>query len=108
MLVVIAAMAVAATGNAQDKLEPNDEARHDFESSCAVCHGAEGHGDGPMAKSLNPPPFDLSATLSMPIAQDDFLYWTIAAGGAPVGSATRRRRWRASRSGTRCPRARRC
>ncbi len=63
------------------------EGRKLFAANCAVCHGAEGHGDGPMAKSLNPPPADLSATLSMPIAQDDFLYWTIAEGGAPVGSA---------------------
>ena len=63
------------------------EGRKLFAANCAVCHGAEGHGDGPMAKSLNPPPVDLSVTLSMPVAQDDFLYWTIAEGGAPVGSA---------------------
>lgn len=62
------------------------EGRKLFAANCAVCHGADGRGNGPMAKSLNPPPADLSQTLSMPIAQDDFLYWTIAEGGAPVGS----------------------
>ena len=50
MLVVLAASAVAAAGNAQDKLQPNDEGRQDFESSCAVCHGADGKGDGPYAR----------------------------------------------------------
>ena len=25
---------------------------------CAVCHGAEGRGDGPVARSLKPPPRD--------------------------------------------------
>lgn len=63
------------------------EGRRLFAANCASCHGADGRGDGPLAKTLNPPPTDLTWTLSMPIAQDDFLYWTIAEGGAPVGSA---------------------
>lgn len=29
-------------------------------SNCASCHGAVGNGDGPLAKSLNPPPIALS------------------------------------------------
>lgn len=63
------------------------EGRKLYAANCAVCHGARGQGDGAMARTLNPPPPDLSWTLSMPVAQDDFLYWTIAEGGAPVGSA---------------------
>jgi len=27
---------------------------------CAACHGTDGHGDGPLAASLNPPPADLT------------------------------------------------
>ena len=32
----------------------------DFMTHCAVCHGAAGHGDGPGAKGLTPPPADLT------------------------------------------------
>ena len=32
----------------------------DFATHCAVCHGAAGRGDGPAAKSLTPPPADLT------------------------------------------------
>ncbi len=31
-----------------------------FSQKCAVCHGAEGHGDGPAAAKLNPPPIAFS------------------------------------------------
>ena len=27
-----------------------------FESKCQICHGANGHGDGPAASALNPKP----------------------------------------------------
>ena len=32
-----------------------------FAANCVVCHGAEGRGDGPAAKSLPWPPADLTA-----------------------------------------------
>jgi high-affinity iron transporter len=32
-----------------------------FEAQCASCHGAHGHGDGPLAKGLNPAPADFHA-----------------------------------------------
>jgi high-affinity iron transporter len=28
------------------------------ENGCGTCHGASGHGDGPVAKTLDPPPRD--------------------------------------------------
>ncbi len=31
-----------------------------FEQNCVACHGPEGHGDGPAAKGLNPPPRDFT------------------------------------------------
>ncbi len=33
-----------------------------FQANCAVCHGGSGRGDGPMARTLNPPPADLTAS----------------------------------------------
>jgi high-affinity iron transporter len=32
-----------------------------YEAQCAGCHGAQGHGDGPLAKGLNPVPADFHA-----------------------------------------------
>lgn len=63
------------------------EGRKLYAANCAICHGAEGHGDGPQALTLKPPPADLSRTMSLPIARDDFLYWTVADGGKQFGSA---------------------
>ena len=51
LVMVLAATAVAATSHGQDTPPPTDEGRHDFESSCAVCHGVDGKGDGPYARS---------------------------------------------------------
>lgn len=34
--------------------------RQEFLRSCASCHGVSGKGDGPVAKSLNTPPADLT------------------------------------------------
>ncbi|WP_076593908.1 FTR1 family protein [Herminiimonas arsenitoxidans] len=31
-----------------------------YQANCASCHGAKGHGDGPLAAQLNPPPIALS------------------------------------------------
>jgi len=58
-----------------------------YAENCASCHGANGDGNGAAGRTLDPPPADLSFTMSMPIAQDDFLYWTIAEGGQQFGSA---------------------
>jgi hypothetical protein len=50
-----------------------------------------GHGrgmrHGPAGAALNPPPADLAFASRRPMATDAYFYWTIAEGGAPVGSA---------------------
>jgi mono/diheme cytochrome c family protein len=58
-----------------------------FERSCASCHGASGAGDGEAGAMLDPPPADVARASRLPIAADAYLYWTIAEGGVPVGSA---------------------
>lgn len=57
-----------------------------YNSNCASCHGDKAMGDGPAAKSLNPPPKSLAAEGSL---SDGYLYWRIAEGGgmAPFKSA---------------------
>jgi mono/diheme cytochrome c family protein len=54
---------------------------------CAACHGAEGRGNGDAGKGLNPPPASIAGITRRPIASDGYLYWTVAEGGAPLGTA---------------------
>lgn len=58
-----------------------------YENSCASCHGASGKGDGEVGQALDPGPTDIAAFSKMPMASDEYLYWTIAEGGAPLGTA---------------------
>lgn len=49
-----------------------------FKSNCEMCHGAQGHGDGPASGSLDPKPKNL-AVLQESVG-DDYLFWRINAG----------------------------
>jgi putative copper export protein/mono/diheme cytochrome c family protein len=50
-----------------------------FATNCVTCHGAEGRGDGPAAKSLPLPPADLTAAHFLAHG-DGELYWYISHG----------------------------
>lgn len=63
-----------------------DLGREIYGTYCQSCHGEKGHGDGPAASSLTPPPANL-AQLARQVG-DDFLFWRISegvAGSAMVG-----------------------
>ncbi len=49
-----------------------------YNANCASCHGDKALGDGPAAKSLNPPPQPLANEGSL---SDAYLYWRTAEGG---------------------------
>ena len=49
-----------------------------FQSSCEMCHGPEGRGDGPAGQSLDPRPKNLAVLQKG--AGDDFLFWRISEG----------------------------
>lgn len=56
-----------------------------YPSNCAACHGANGHGDGPLAASLPVPPADLTAS-HLWAHSDGELFWWLANGiEAPDG-----------------------
>ncbi len=56
-----------------------------FAQNCVACHGPEGKGDGPLARSLPVPPADLTAAHVYGHLPGD-LYWTIGHGvpGTPM------------------------
>lgn len=58
-----------------------------YDQNCALCHGPTGLGDGAAARGMNPPPANIAAIGRWPMATDGYLYWTIAEGGVPLGSA---------------------
>ena len=49
-----------------------------FQTNCQMCHGPQGHGDGPAGGSLDPKPKNL-AVLQESTA-DDYLFWRISEG----------------------------
>ena len=56
-----------------------------YSANCAACHGAGGHGDGPLAASLPVPPADLTAP-HLWAHPDGELFWWLANGiEAPDG-----------------------
>lgn len=58
-----------------------------YAANCASCHGPRGLGNGEAGRTLSPQPTNLAALSQMPPGQwDAYLYWSIAEGGAPVGS----------------------
>jgi putative copper resistance protein D len=54
-----------------------------YEQHCAACHGADGSGDGPLARGLPRPPVDLRSGLLMRTAGD--LFWRITHGEPEAG-----------------------
>jgi mono/diheme cytochrome c family protein len=57
-----------------------------YQANCAVCHGADARGDGPMAQTLNPPPVDLTVHITQHPDGDlfDFVSNGISGTGMPA------------------------
>jgi mono/diheme cytochrome c family protein len=51
-----------------------------FRTNCEMCHGPQGHGDGPAGQSLEPKPGNLAVVQTK--AGDDYLFWRIHDGKA--------------------------
>ena len=49
-----------------------------FRTNCEMCHGPQGHGDGPAGQSLEPKPGNLAEVQTK--AGDDYLFWRIHDG----------------------------
>jgi mono/diheme cytochrome c family protein len=53
-------MATSVVGTCSAQISSAEIGKRDYLNFCASCHGAEGKGDGPVAKSLRNTPADLS------------------------------------------------
>ncbi len=58
-----------------------------FKRDCAQCHGKAGHGDGPMAASVQPRPANL-ASQQVQSQSDGALFWKITQGRGMMPKAT--------------------
>lgn len=45
-----------------------------YQQNCAVCHGLTGHGDGPAARAMRPPPADLTQHVTQH-TEGELWYW---------------------------------
>ncbi len=59
-VILIAASAMIGTIDVLHAQPEENPGRNEFLRSCAACHGVSGKGDGPVARSLSPPPSDLT------------------------------------------------
>lgn len=77
---------VARTGNL-------DSGKRIYADYCAVCHGPEGRGDGPITGMFGPKPFDFKDNAGMAAKRDQELYEAIWGGGDAIGKSTFMPRW---------------
>jgi mono/diheme cytochrome c family protein len=64
------------------------EARRLFDDQCSTCHGAEGKGDGPAARALNPKPRDYTDVAWQKGTTDAQLRLVIVKGGPAGGKSS--------------------
>jgi mono/diheme cytochrome c family protein len=70
-----------------------DKGQRLYADYCAVCHGPEGRGDGPVVRVFGPKPFDFTDRMGMAAKQDQDLYFAIFGGGEALGKSAFMPRW---------------
>ncbi len=71
--------------SAQVTADARQEAQQIFSTRCAVCHGAEGRGDGPGGTALVPKPRNYHDTAWQDSVTDQEIETAIVYGGTAVG-----------------------
>ena len=77
----------ATTTAAATPDDPAAEAKKYFDTTCVVCHGKDGKGDGPGAAALNPKPRNYTDVKWQEEVKDEELRKAILEGGAAVGKS---------------------
>ena len=78
-------MAAASSGGQTVSESARTEAESLFADRCAVCHGLDGDGKGPVAASLNPKPVDFRDRKWQRSVTDEKIAKAIVYGGPAVG-----------------------
>jgi mono/diheme cytochrome c family protein len=81
---LVAAVAVTATAHAQDKVAQGKQV---FSTYCATCHGEAGDGQGPVGKTLNPPPRNFQKGDFKYGGTDQAIFEVISNGAASKGGS---------------------
>jgi mono/diheme cytochrome c family protein len=79
--------AASSARPAAGALAPDAEAQQIFGTRCAVCHGADGRGDGPGAAALEPKPRNYHDEEWQGTVTDEEIRQAILYGGAAVGKS---------------------
>lgn len=85
--VVIVALALTPGAPRVARAEPagqEPEGAVQYKRLCAPCHGESGHGDGPAAAALKPPPATFADSAFQAARTDSALAAVIAAGKSPM------------------------
>src|SRR6478672_10502413 len=72
---------------AESGMGADEQAHKMFETVCAMCHGADGTGNGPAAANLNPKPRNYTDAAWQASVTDDEIRKTILLGGQGTGKS---------------------
>ncbi|MDH5387210.1 MAG: c-type cytochrome [Gammaproteobacteria bacterium] len=86
-LIIISIFSMLFSTNAAADFSKTFEGYEVFSKYCFICHGAEGKGDGPLAKKIDTPPADLTDDTRMSKRTDKDLT-RIIEGSAPHGTVS--------------------
>lgn len=70
-----------------------DTAASDYKELCVKCHGPNGKGNGPEAKTLNPKPADYTDCKKMAADSNETLFKIIKGGSQSVGRSNQMPAW---------------
>ena len=85
--------AIIACAFARARAADRAEAKQDYQTFCASCHGSSGRGDGFAGATLATPPAHFSDCAMMAKMSDDTMFNVIKKGGGATGRSREMPAW---------------